>query len=57
MLFNDVIKKPLVTEGVGSGLDGEESLALNFILYNNFVQWLIPEKNFSPICMFDRGEG
>ena len=57
VLFNDVIKKPLVTEGVGSGLDGEESLALNFILYNNFVQWLIPEKNFSPICMFDRGEG
>jgi hypothetical protein len=57
VLFNDVIKKPVVTEGIGSGLSGEESLALNFMLYNNFVQWLVPEKNFSPICMFDRGEG
>ena len=57
VLFNDVIQKPRVTEGVGAGLSGEEALALNFMLYNNFVRWLVPDKNFSPLCMFDRGEG
>ena len=52
-MIEELVEAPDLSKGIGSGLSGSQGLALAFILYNNFIEQIVPKESLSRVCLFD----
>jgi hypothetical protein len=51
-MIEEIVEEPVLSKGIGSGLSGSQALALAYILYNNFIQQIVPKESLSTVCLF-----